>query len=130
MAKIRVGRVLLWTITILAAFAFVVVGEGKFRDPFWLKAFPRWGYSNAFRMLIGVLEITGGLLLVVPRTALYGAILISIIMLGAVETLVRFHERMAAPVFWIVIVSLIGYARRRQAWPRAERAIPTAADRV
>lgn len=130
MARISVSRALLWIANILAACVFVMVGYGKFTNPFWLKAFPRWGYSDNFRMLIGVLEVTGGLLLAMPNTTVYGAILIDVIMIGALGTLVRFHEAISAPVFWLVIISLIGYARRRHAWLPGRRAIPPAVDRV
>jgi uncharacterized membrane protein YphA (DoxX/SURF4 family) len=125
MANGRAGRVILWIFQIWAALAFVVIGIGKFRNPFWLAAFPRWGYSAGFRMLIGVLEIVSGLLIVFPRTASYAAVLIGAIMIGAVATLVVNHEKVFPPIFWLIAVSIIGYARRKQAWPRSARAVST-----
>ena len=126
----RASRAILWMLQIWAAFAFVVVGVGKFRNPFWLAAFPRWGYSAGFRMLIGVLEILGGLCLALPQTASYAAILIGLIMLGAVTTLVAHHEPLFPPVFWLIVVSIVGYARRRRVWRPASRQIAARADRV
>jgi uncharacterized membrane protein YphA (DoxX/SURF4 family) len=112
--RARIGPIVQWIITLLAALAFVSVGAGKFRSPFWIAAFPRWGYNDGFRILIGVLEIAGGLLLAVPSTAVYAAILIDTIMVGAVATLAAHHEKLFPPIFWIVIISSIGYARRRR----------------
>jgi uncharacterized membrane protein YphA (DoxX/SURF4 family) len=130
MSKGKAGRVILWIVQIWAALAFVVVGIGKFRNPFWLAAFPRWGYSDGFRMLVGVLEALGGLLLAFPRTVSYAAILIDIVMIGALGTLVVNHEKLFPPIFWLIVVSIVGYARRRQAWRPAARQTPAAVDTV
>jgi len=130
MAKGRAGRVLLWICQGWAAFAFVVIGIGKFRNPFWLAAFARWGYSDGFRMLIGVLEFAGGLLIAFPRTAVYGAVLIDTIMIGALGTLLANHGKLFAPIFWLVVVSIVGYARWKQAWRPAGRGMRAAADTV
>lgn len=126
MANGRAGRVILWIFQGWAAFAFVVIGFGKFHGTFWVSAFSRWGYSDRFRMLIGALEMTGGLLMAFPRTAAYAAILLDVIMIGAVGTLVAHHEHLFPPIFWLIVVSIVGYARRRHAWgpaagaPRAQ----------
>jgi uncharacterized membrane protein YphA (DoxX/SURF4 family) len=116
MANGRAGRVILWIFQGWAAFAFVVIGFGKFHGAFWVKAFTRWGYSDGFRLLIGVLEMTGGLLMAFPRTAAYAAILLDVIMIGAIATLVAHDEHLFAPTFWLIVVSIVGYARWRQAW--------------
>ena len=58
----------LWIVQIWAALAFVAIGFGKFGSPFWISGFARWGYSGQFRILIGVLEMTGGILLAIPKT--------------------------------------------------------------
>ena len=130
MTRAQVGRTRLWIITGFAALAFVVAGRGKFTNPFWAKSFLRWGYSDGFRLAIGILEMAGGLLIAFPRSAVYGAIVIDAIMLGAFGTLIRFHEPRSAPLFWIAIVSAIGYARRRDAWRPTEREIRATIDTV
>lgn len=130
MANSRFGRVTLWIFQGWTALAFVVVGFGKFHNPFWLKAFPKWGYSDGFRMLIGVLEVAGGLLIAIPRTATYAAILIDAIMIGALGTLLVNHEKLFPPTFWLVVVSIVGYARWKQAWRPAGRGMPAAAGTV
>jgi putative oxidoreductase len=126
----RVALVLLWIVQILAAAAFVAIGYGKFSNPFWLKAFPRWGYSDGFRVLIGVAEMVGGVLLAFPQTAAYAAVLIDAIMLGAVWTLVTHQEKLLPPIIWLVMVSGLGYARRRRAWRPASASRATQAEPV
>src|SRR5262249_9801908 len=127
--KLKVGSILLWTASSLAAVYFVFIGAEKFTSPFWLTAFARWGYSDRFRMLIGVVEIAGGLLLAFPKTTVYGAVAIEVVMLGALGTRLRCHEHVFAPVFLLVMVALIAYGRRRHA-SGSSRRIPAEVDPV
>ena len=124
------GTVMLWALQIFATVGFTVAGIGKFRSAFWIAAFARWGFSDGFRMLIGVLELAGGLLLAFPRTTSYAAVLIGCIMVGAAGTLVLHKEPWAAPVFWLVIMALLGIARRRRAWRPVSRTVPAALNQV
>jgi len=127
------GSVLLWIVQILAAAAFVAIGFGKFGNPFWLRAFARWGYSDAFRILIGVLEMTGGVLLAIPWTTAYAAALIDVIMIGAAGTLLLNDEprrQIAAPIVWMIIATSLGFARRRRTWRPARRGTPVTVDTV
>lgn len=117
----RVARGLLWIIQILAMLAFIAIGVAKFRNVFWIKAFPRWGYSDGFRMLIGVIEIAGGALLAPPQTTFYAAAFLVSIMIGAISTLMINHEPIFPPLFWAVVLSAIGVARRRRAWRPSAR---------
>lgn len=66
---------------------FVKNGYLKF-DPegFWGPAFERWGYPVWFLFFIGVLEFGGGLAILVPRIAPYGALVLAVVMLGALVT--------------------------------------------
>jgi putative oxidoreductase len=114
----KIGVGLLWALQIFAAFGFVAAGQGKFHNAFWITSFARWGYADWFRDLIGVLEVLGGLALLVPRTAFYGATVIATIMVGAAATLLLNGEgsRAFAPVFWLGVVTLVACVRYRRAW--------------
>ena len=90
-SKSRVRRiaseVLLWALSILLTTVFLRAGLSKFDDGSgWAHAFRFWGYPVWFRMLIGVLEVGASALLLWPRTAAYGAILIVLVMLGGMGT--------------------------------------------
>jgi uncharacterized membrane protein YphA (DoxX/SURF4 family) len=60
--------------------------------------FQRFGYSNSFRLLIGLGEVVAAGLLLVPRAAATSAWFLVCIMLGAVWTLLILHEFSAALV--------------------------------
>jgi hypothetical protein len=112
----RAGIVVLWAMQILGAAAFIAIGMAKFSSPFWVKAFARWGYSDGFRILIGVLEVAGGAALVWPRTTFYAAVLIDAILIGAAATLGLHGERMSAPTMWFVWISILAAARYKLAY--------------
>jgi putative oxidoreductase len=115
--------VILWVLQLFACLGFVVIGIAKFRAPFWIHGFARWGYPDWFRLQIGVLEVASGVLLAFPRTASYAAALLVCIMAGAAGTLAVHGERMSAPIVWVVLLAIVGIARFRRAWrPAATRA--------
>jgi len=89
--KGRAGRialeVLLWALALFLISVFARAGLAKFDDGSgWARAFTFWGYPVWFRILIGVLELAAAILLVWPRTAAYGALLIILIMVGGMGT--------------------------------------------
>ncbi len=87
---------LLWALSILLITVFVRAGWDKFNDASgWSRAFAIWGYPVWFRLLIGGLEIAAALLLLWPKTAAYGAVLIIVIMLGGMGTHVFVEHRPA-----------------------------------
>lgn len=92
------GRVaLVWVVTLFLTQAFVGAGYLKLGDSSgWTQAFLEWGYPDWFRRTIGVLELLGGLLILWPRVAFYGALLIFAVMVGAVATHFRVGEFMDA----------------------------------
>jgi len=83
----RIRKVLLVLFTLYFTIMFVKNGYLKF-DPegFWGPAFERWGYPVWFLFFIGVLEFGGGLAILLPRIAPYGALVLAIVMLGALVT--------------------------------------------
>jgi hypothetical protein len=89
-------EVLLWALALLLVSVFARAGLAKFDEGSgWARAFAVWGYPVWFRLLIGVLELAAALLLVWPRTAAYGAILIVVVMLGGMGTHVFVEGRPA-----------------------------------
>jgi putative oxidoreductase len=109
----------LWSLSGLLALLFLAAGISKFMDPAMAQQFAHWGYADWFRTLIGVLEIGGGLALLVPRTAWQGAAILAIVTAGAVATLVRFGDsgHVLVPSAVFVLLVLLGYLR----YPRSLR---------
>jgi putative oxidoreductase len=113
----RVGWISLWILQVLAALAFVVIGVAKFADPGWSRNFARWGYPAGFYMMIGVLELAGGVCLLVPRIAAYAAAFLGAIMVGALATHVVHNEtaRLVGPLMYLVVLAIVALGRWRSA---------------
>ncbi|HWW86804.1 MAG TPA: DoxX family protein [Vicinamibacterales bacterium] len=80
----RIDALVTWLPRIAVAVFFVTVGSSKFRDPMWVRLFERIGLGQWFRVLTGVLQISAGLLALLPRTALLGVAIAACTMVGAV----------------------------------------------
>jgi len=111
----KVRSIGLWIVTALLACLFVLSGSMKFVNPDMAENFAKWGYPDWFRILIGVVELAGGLILLLPRTALYAAGVLGIVMVGAVFTHLGHGEtpQAAVPLVLLVLLVIVGYARRR-----------------
>jgi uncharacterized membrane protein YphA (DoxX/SURF4 family) len=79
--------VVLWVFALFLAWVFIRQGTSKFSDTSgWAQAFRVWHFPVWFRVLIGVAETAAALLLLTRRTAFAGAIIIMVVMLGAMGT--------------------------------------------
>lgn len=87
MNKLNLKQILWFLFSLYFTYMFVKNGWRKF-DPegFWGPAFSRWGYPVWFLYFIGVVEFVGGLLLVIPRYKVFGALALATVMIGALIT--------------------------------------------
>ena len=77
----------IWILTLLLVFMFANAGIRKFPESGgWTQMFRHVGFPDWFRILIGVIEVAAAALLLVPRTAAYGAVMIIVTMIGALGT--------------------------------------------
>ena len=89
------AKILTWLLALL----FIAGGIPKILNLGNFDAeFIRFGYSSGFRLLIGVLEVGGGLALLVPGLALLGGALLLVIMVGATWTLVHVGDAPTPPI--------------------------------
>ena len=89
-------EVVLWALALMLIFVFTRAGLNKFDDGSgWARAFAVWGYPVWFRVLIGAIELSAAVLILWPRTAAYGAILIIVVMLGGMGTHIVIEHRPA-----------------------------------
>ncbi len=116
----RVRGVFAWVLVILLGLMFLVAGLGKLiGGEAAVEAFAAWGYAAWFATVIGVLEMAGGLGLLIPRTARYAILGLSGIMLGAMYTHLSNGEglQVLRPVGFALALWLVwwlrGYALRR-----------------
>ena len=83
----KAKNVFAWVLSILLALAFLLAGVPKLLAiTAWIKRFTHWGYPRWSLALIGLLEVSGAILLLVPRFAAYGVGVLIAIMLGAAYT--------------------------------------------
>jgi DoxX-like family len=104
-----VGRV----ISALPVLALVASGAGKISHaPKFVDMFTgHFGFSVDALTPIGILEIACALVYVIPRTAFFGAVLVTAYLGGAVATHVRVGDAFAVPVILGVLVWLGLYLR-------------------
>jgi uncharacterized membrane protein YphA (DoxX/SURF4 family) len=79
----RVLNFVLWALQIAIGALFVFAGASKLLGASDMVAFfAELGYGQWLRYFFGVLEVSSGLALVFPRSAFYGAVLLSLSLAG------------------------------------------------
>jgi putative oxidoreductase len=111
------GRVAIWLLSIGLAFIFLLAGVPKLAGAdAHVRHFVTWGYPDWFRLVVGAIEVTSAVLLVVPRLAAIGAAGIAAIMIGATYThLVRVPAEAGRAPFTLTLLAValvVAYARR------------------
>ena len=82
----------------LLAIVFVLAGGSKLAGAkMHLENFARWGYPAWFVYVVGLVEVAGAVLVVIPRTRFYGAVLLAANMAGAVFTHLKSAELALVP---------------------------------
>ena len=79
----RIDLIRTWVPRVVMAMFFVSMGSQKFTDRYWMEVFATIGVGDWLRYVTGTLQVGGALLLLVPRTALIGAGMLAITMVGA-----------------------------------------------
>ena len=89
----QVGKLIAGWLPIALGVVMIGAGVVNFVGPRSVRdSFARWGYPAGFHRVTGGLEVTTGLLLLIPSTSHAGAIGSVIILLAAVMTLIRHRD--------------------------------------
>ena len=109
----------LWIVRGLLALAFLSSGGAKFYGvPMLVEEFHHIGLGDWFRYFTGTLEILGAVLLLVPSKAVFGALLLMCIMIGAIITHLFVVGGSPVPAIVLLVLSaLVAYAKRDQLAP-------------
>ena len=110
------GRLItLWTLSVLVALAFIGAGSGKLAGTaVMVGLFDKVGLGQWFRYFTGLLEVVAGIGLLIPRYAFYAAVVLAIVMVGAIIAHVTvLGGSPAAPIVLFVLVGIIAYLRKR-----------------
>ena len=111
-----VVEILLWVFALFLAWVFLRQGIAKFSDTSgWARAFQLWHFPVWFRVLIGVLETGAGVLLLTRRTAVAGAVIIMVVMLGAMGTHVYWGQprQVTSEVLPLFLSTMVALGRHK-----------------
>ena len=108
-SRFRRGHALLWTLRILLAAFFMYQGIEKFPERrLWVRIFDEIGIGQWFRYFTGIVEISGALLLLVPKTTLVAVGLLVCTMIGALLVHVLLIGVGRQTVFVGILILMLG----------------------
>ena len=111
----RVSKILVWVLQVLLGALFLMSAVPKLMsNPGAVQMFQDFGYPDNFYLLIGVIEVVGAILLLIPVLAAYGASVLAVIMIGASVTHLV-NDEMSRVLFTLILCGLlvaVGYLRR------------------
>ena len=112
-------NIVLWCVQVMLALAFLGASSSKLMGrPDMVALFAAVGIGQWFRYVTGILELTGAVAIVVPKTRSVGAGLLLAIMLGAIATnLFILHTTIAPPLALLLLASFVVWGRRRELAP-------------
>ncbi len=98
----------------LVALAFIGVGGGKLAGTAaMVELFDKVGLGQWFRYFTGLLEVAAGIGLLIPRYAFYPAVLLAIVMVGAIIAHVTVLGGSPAPAGVLFVLSgIIAWLRK------------------
>ncbi|MEO9482134.1 MAG: DoxX family protein [Ekhidna sp.] len=117
--NIKFKRIVTWILQVLMGLEFLIAGQAKFTaTEVWAKQFSNWGFPDHFYLLIGALEVVGGILIFIPKFAAKAALGLGAIMLGATITH-AVHGEWDRIIFTLIIAGILGgvYMLRKEDKP-------------
>ncbi len=115
-----------WVIAVVLALAFFGVGMLKLTSqPMMVANFAAWGFPGWFLYVTGTIEVVSAVLLLIPRTALIGTVLLICTMIGALLTHLTHGQAamIGAPLVLLLLLLVFGWLR---GWGRATALSPAA----
>lgn len=117
-----------WLLAVLLAVVMVGPGSQKFTSPTWERMFRAWGYPDGFYLVIGAIEVVGGIGLLIPKVASVSALVLAVVMAGAAATQILRGGRngIGELVFMLLLLGLaaIRWRDRLRLMPPAPKAAP------
>lgn len=115
--KSKGKAVALWVLSGLLAALFLTAGGSKLAGAEnHVQHFAHWGWPDWLRLVVGAVEVTSAVLLLIPRVAFFGGCALVVVMAGATYThLFRATGETGMAVFTLVLLglaALVAYARR------------------
>ena len=116
------GRTIgLWVLRVLLAAAFIAAGGSKLAGaPAMVEMFEKVGVGQWFRIVTGAIEISGAILLLIPRLTFYGAGLLLLVMVGAVTAHLTVLGGNPAPPLILLVLNALTAWLTRATWKKAQ----------
>ncbi len=113
--------VAVWFLQFALAALFAIQGAVKLGgSTVWISRFGAWGYSDHFYLVVGLAEVSGAILLLIPKLAKFGALLLIAVMIGATVTHLIHHEsQVATTLVLTALLTVVLYLRRGAGASRA-----------
>jgi putative oxidoreductase len=110
----KMRMITLWILSGLVALAFLGAGGAKLTGASaMVELFDKVGRGQWFRYFTGLLEVAGGIGLLIPRYAFYAAGLLAVVMVGAIIAhLTVLGTSPAVPVVLLVLSATIAWLRK------------------
>ena len=107
----------LWVLKVAFGLMFLGAGAAKLAGVQALVVeFDQVGLGQWFRYAAGLIEVIGAVLLLVPRTAIYGASLLFVVCLGAlVAQLMAIHQDWVHCIVMGGLLGVVAFAERSRA---------------
>ncbi|WP_375398732.1 DoxX family protein [uncultured Sphingomonas sp.] len=115
-SRARPLAIALWVVQILCAAAFLAAATAKLTgQPMMVDVFARLGLGQGFRYVTAIVEVIGGIGLLVPRFAGKAALLLAATMLCAVLAHLTVLGGNPGPaIILLVLTGAIAWVRRRE----------------
>jgi uncharacterized membrane protein YphA (DoxX/SURF4 family) len=112
----KIVNVVLWVLQIGAAGMFLMAGVPKLLGSEQMVGlFALIGVGQWLRYLTGALEVTGAILLLIPRTSGLGALVLVGVMVGAIMThLFIIGGSPAMAIIFLIVTGLVAWGRRQR----------------
>ncbi|WBB50410.1 DoxX family protein [Verrucosispora sp. WMMA2044] len=117
----RVANRVLWVVQAIVGVDFIIGGLVKlFGLPAMVDLFDRIGGGQGLRYFIGVVELVGGIGVLIPALAGIAASGLAALLVGAVYTnLFIVNDPPWVPLAWLIVVCVLAWRR----WPRTKELI-------
>ena len=111
----RLATVALWITQVLLAAMFLLAGGSKLGGaPAMVSLFGALGVGQWFRYVTGAIEVSAAVALLIPSAALFGAMLLIPMMVGATVAQLYLGQSPAPPLVLLLVALAIAWARRGQ----------------